>query len=134
MTPKKQPAADPAEAKALRDAGLSAVRAKRLALLRAIARAGGVEAARVTFPEYLAARPRTDDPRGDFTADFSFEYPRNPKRPEIRSLDDLTGYLTARRARPEAVAAGASCWREFESVIRDALEHETARGTAPRAA
>jgi len=79
VTRKEKPAADPAEAKALRDAGLSAVRAKRLALLRAIARAGGVEAARVTFPEYMAARPRTDDPRGDFTADFTFEYPATPR-------------------------------------------------------
>ncbi|MFT3687722.1 hypothetical protein [Paenirhodobacter sp.] len=136
MARKKQPAANPAEMQVLRAAGLSHVRARRLALVRAVARAERKEAARVEFAEYVAARPITDDPRGDFAGDFAFEYTRNPQRPEIRTLDDLRGYLALKRACPEAVAAGASCWREFESVIADAvaLEHVTARGTEPRAA
>lgn len=135
MARKKQPAANPAEMQVLRAAGLSPVRARRLALLRAVARAEDVEATRVPFAAYVAARPITDDPRGDFAGDFAFEYTRNPQRPEIRTVDDLRSYLALRRACPEAVAAGASCWREFESVIADAvaLEHVTAREMAPRA-
>ncbi|TCM78333.1 hypothetical protein [Rhodovulum steppense] len=129
MTRKKKPAADPAEARALRDAGLSAVRARRLALLRAVARAGGVETSRVPFSAYVAARPHTDDPRGDFTTDFRLDR----GKPDVRTLADLRAYLRRRRACAEAITAGASVWREFESVIRDALECETAREMASRA-
>lgn len=129
MTRKKKPAADPAEVKALRDAGLSAVRAWRLALLRAVARAGGMVASRVPFAAYVAARPHTDDPRGDFATDFRLDR----GKPDVRTLADLRAYLRRRRACAEAITAGASVWREFESVIRDALEHETAREMASRA-
>lgn len=122
MARAQRPQADPAEVESLRDAGLSPVRARRLALLRAVARAEGKEAARVTFAAYIAARPRTDDPRGDFAGDFRFDR----RKPDVRTLAELRAYLRSRRwpvggVRPEVVAVAASVWGEYEATIRDAL-------------
>lgn len=103
---------------ALRAAGLSPGRARRLAHIRAVARANGKEPGAVTFQEYADARPVTDNPIGDFVSDF-----RRDGRPwePLTSRASLTSQLRDRGACAAAINAASATWREYQGAIRDAL-------------
>jgi hypothetical protein len=107
---------------ALRAAGFTPRQARRFAHIKAVARANGKEPVQVTFQEYAAARPITDDPIGDFVSDF-----RRDRRPwgPLTSRASLSSQLRQRGACTAAINAASATWREYESAIRDTLTDPT---------
>ena len=70
-----------------------------------------------TFSKYFARRRPTDDPTGDFAADFR----RDPMSP-VNSLEDLLNALHGRRIWDYHVLATAkAAWEEYKQHNRWAL-------------
>ena len=65
----------------------------------------------VTFKDFLAARPATDDPEGDFAADALVDV----TFPDAIRWSDVEAYLRSMRACSEAIFAARQVWRNYAS-------------------
>jgi hypothetical protein len=65
----------------------------------------------LTFREYMAKRPVTSTPNGDFTEDWR----RNNAKDDPKTLDELHR-LMGPRACVEAILAARSVWRQYLSA------------------
>ncbi|TIM41065.1 MAG: hypothetical protein E5Y55_26190 [Mesorhizobium sp.] len=63
----------------------------------------------MTFNEFVATRPITDNPFGDFVA----EVQRNKDFPPVEKWAEIRDYVFDRRLRRGALAAAQSVWRAY---------------------
>jgi DNA primase large subunit len=74
-----------------------------------------------TFRQWANQAKITDDPVGDFIADFNAD----KKAPyDYESLDRLRLYLEVKGACPEAIAAARRAWKRYQRWVRSSTKDE----------
>jgi hypothetical protein len=66
----------------------------------------------MTFRDYVTKRRITDTPMGDFVTDAR----RDRTLPDVRSWDELRGYLSGKGACSGAIDAARDVWRQFQKA------------------
>jgi hypothetical protein len=64
----------------------------------------------MSFREYIRIRRHTDNPQGDFVEDARGD----PNFPDVKTWDEMEGYLRHRSASHEAIAAARVVWRQYQ--------------------
>lgn len=70
----------------------------------------------MTFKQFIASQEITDDPKGDFIADFRQD--REHKYRRFYSFGGLEGYLQRKGACGDAMRAAKAIWADYESRRR----------------